>query len=85
MGSLASPADAPPVIGAVTFAGSGLAHNDFATWLDSAAAEKGFVDPNFSSSTESYVGKTKIVTFSSSVGLTSAALAGSSCSQQGTC
>jgi hypothetical protein len=56
-----------------------------ATWLDSAAAEKGFVDPNFSSSTESYVGKTKIVTFSSSVGLTSGALAASSCSQQGTC
>jgi Tfp pilus assembly protein PilN len=85
VGSISSPADAPPVIGAVTFAGSGLAHNDLATWLDTAATEKGFVDPYFSNSTESYIGKTKVVTFSTSVGLTSDALAGSSCSQQGTC
>jgi Tfp pilus assembly protein PilN len=84
-GSLASPASAPAVIGAATFSGSGLSHDDLATWLDAAANEKGFVDPTFTSSTESYVGKTKIVTFSSTVGLSSDALAGSSCTQQGTC
>jgi Tfp pilus assembly protein PilN len=85
VGQLASAADAPAVVGSVTFSGSGLAHNDLATWLDTAATEKGFVDPYFTNSVESYIGKTKIVTFSSSVGLTPAALAGSSCSQQGTC
>jgi Tfp pilus assembly protein PilN len=85
VGSLTAPSDAPAVVGSVTFAGSGLAHNDLATWLDTAATEKGFVDPYFTNSTESYVGKTKIVTFSSSVGLTSDALVGNSCSQQGTC
>jgi Tfp pilus assembly protein PilN len=85
VGSIASPAAAPSVVGAVTFSGNGLAHNDLATWLDVAATEKGFVDPYFTNSTESYIGKTKIVTFQSTVGLTSGALVGSSCSQQGTC
>src|ERR1019366_3135721 len=81
VGSLVTPAQAPAVIGSVTFSGSGLAHNDLANWLDAAAKEKGFVDPSFSNSTESYISKTKVVTFSSSVGLSSDALVGSSCSQ----
>jgi Tfp pilus assembly protein PilN len=82
-GSLVPGAAAPANIGTVTFSGQALAHNDVATWLDSAAKEGGFADPYFTSSTESLVTGTGTttgpaaktwVTFSSSVNLTSAAL-----------
>jgi Tfp pilus assembly protein PilN len=82
-GSLVAGAPAPATVGTVTFAGQALAHNDVATWLDSAAKEGGFADPYFTSSTESLVPQTggasgtaakTWVTFSSSVNLTSAAL-----------
>ncbi|HEY3925581.1 MAG TPA: PilN domain-containing protein [Acidothermaceae bacterium] len=82
-GSLAPGATPPATVGTVTFSGQALAHNDVATWLDSAAKENGFADPYFNSSTESLVPGTggvsgvptkTWVTFGSSVNLTSAAL-----------
>jgi Tfp pilus assembly protein PilN len=82
-GSLVAGAAAPATVGTVSFSGQALAHNDVATWLDSAAKEGGFADPYFNSSTESLVPGTGAaagtapktwVTFSSSVNLTSAAL-----------
>jgi Tfp pilus assembly protein PilN len=90
-GSITDPASAPATVGSVTFAGQALAHNDVATWLDSAAKEVGFADPYFSSSTESLIPGTGLapgskpktwVTFSSTVNLTSAALCGA---QPGKC
>jgi Tfp pilus assembly protein PilN len=90
-GSLSDPSAAPAAVGTVTFAGQALAHNDVASWIDSAAKETGFINPYFSASTESLVPGTggttgtaprTWVTFSSSVNLTSAALCGA---QPGKC
>jgi len=82
-GSIVAGATPPDAVGTVTFSGVGLAHNDVATWLDSAAKEGGFADPYFTSSTESIVPGTGStsgtapktwVNFGSTVNLTSAAL-----------
>jgi type IV pilus assembly protein PilN len=90
-GGLTTPTDAPATVGTVTFSGQALAHNDVATWLDSAAKEVGFANPYFSASTEGLVPGTGTavgstpktwVTFSSTVNLTSAALCGA---QPGKC
>ena len=90
-GTIPDSTAAPATIGTVTFSGQALAHNDVATWLDSAAKEVGFADPYFSSSTESVISGTGTaagstpktwVTFSSTVNLTSAALCGA---QPGKC
>jgi Tfp pilus assembly protein PilN len=90
-GSITDPTTAPATVGSVTFSGQALAHNDVATWLDSAAKEVGFADPYFSSSNESLIPGTGTapgttpktwVTFSSTVNLTSAALCGA---QPGKC
>jgi Tfp pilus assembly protein PilN len=62
-GSLASPADAPAVVGSVQVAGTAMspgggsaAHNGVASWLDSVVKEKGFVSPWVSMSQEQYIG-----------------------------
>ena len=90
-GTITSPTSAPATVGSVTFSGQALAHNDVASWLDSAAKEVGFSDPYFNSSSETLVPGTGTapgttpktwVTFSSSVNLTSAALCGA---QPGKC
>lgn len=61
-------------LGTVTFTGTGLKHADVASWLDVLAAEKGFIDPSFSSSTENNIGSRHVDDFSTSVGLGSDAL-----------
>jgi type IV pilus assembly protein PilN len=90
-GALTAAANAPTTVGSVSFSGQALAHNDVASWLDSASKEVGFADPYFSSSTETTIPGTGTavgsapktwVTFSSSVNLTSAALCGA---QPGKC
>jgi Tfp pilus assembly protein PilN len=82
-GSLAAGAVPPATVGQITFSGQALAHNDVATWLDSAAKEDGFANPYFTSSTETLIPGTGAasgtasktwVGFSSSVNLTSEAL-----------
>jgi Tfp pilus assembly protein PilN len=63
-------------IGTATFTGVGFSHDDVAVWLESLAGQKAFRDPSFSSATESLLGPRKIVTFTSTATLTSAALSG---------
>jgi Tfp pilus assembly protein PilN len=63
-------------IGTVTFTGIGFKHDDVAVWLESLATQKGYVDPYFSTSSESLLGTRKIVNFTSTVTLTSAAYSG---------
>jgi len=82
-GTLAAGASAPATVGSVSFAGIALAHNDVATWLDSAAKEAGFANAYFTTSSETLIPGTGSkpgtlpktwVTFSSNVDLSSAAL-----------
>lgn len=91
VGTLTSATAAPASVGAVSFSGQALAHNDVATWLDNAAKEGGFANPYFTTSTESLIPGTGTVagttaktwvTFNSSVNLTPAALCGA---QPGKC
>jgi Tfp pilus assembly protein PilN len=78
-GSTAATSTSPltaATIGSITFSGVGYTHDDVATWLDTLAKERGFVDPYFSNSTEANIGTTPTVNFSSSVGLTDKAKSG---------
>lgn len=71
----ATPANTPgTTIGTVVFAGNALRHDDVAAWLDALAKERGFADPTFSTSSETGTGT--IVSFSSSVNVTSSAESG---------
>jgi Tfp pilus assembly protein PilN len=63
-----------PGIGTVTFTGVGYKHDDVAVWLESLAKQDGYANPYFSSSTESLIGKRKVVDFTSTVTLTPKAL-----------
>ena len=63
-----------PSLGTVAFTGVGFAHDDVAVWLESLAAQKGYRDPYFSSSSESLLGTRKVVNFTSSTTLTPDAL-----------
>jgi len=90
-GTIPDPTAAPATVGTMTFSGQALAHNDVATWLDSAAKEVGFANPYFSLSTEAVIPGTGTapgstpktwVMCSSAVNLTSAALCGA---QPGKC
>ncbi len=83
-GTLANATAAPPTVGQITFSGKGLTHDDVAAWLDAAATEKGFTDPSFSQSTQSFIGSTGVVQFAATVDLTSAALS-QRCAQPGSC
>jgi Tfp pilus assembly protein PilN len=74
--STAATAVVPAGIGTVTFAGTAFSHDDVATWLDALAKERGFTNAYFTNSTKSAIGQKPIVTFSSSVTLTQAALSG---------
>ena len=74
--STTSSALTQPGIGSVTFAGIAFSHDDVATWLDSLAKERGFTNVYFSNSTKGQLGPRSIVTFTSSVSLSQAALSG---------
>lgn len=75
--SAAAPASAVPAgVGTVTFTGTAFSHDDVATWLDALAKERGYTNAYFSNSTKSAIGPKEVVTFSSSVTLTQAALSG---------
>jgi Tfp pilus assembly protein PilN len=82
-GTLVAGAPAPTTVGNVSFSGKALAHNDVATWLDSAAKEIGFANTYFSTSSENVIPGTGVtpgsipktwVVFSSTADLSSAAL-----------
>jgi Tfp pilus assembly protein PilN len=61
-------------IGSVSVTGTAFTHDDVATWLDSLAKEKGYTNPYFSSSAESFIGPRRIVNFTSSTVVTPDAL-----------
>ncbi len=65
-----------PGIGTVTVTGVGYDHDDVAVWLESLAAQKGYTNPHFSSSTESRIGPRTVVDFTSTAALTPDAYSG---------
>lgn len=76
--SLAAPAagatPTTPSVGTMTFAGTAIDHPDVAAWLVTLAKEKAATDAYFSSSARAKIGKKDVVNFSSTAGLTDAAL-----------
>lgn len=65
-----------PGIGTVTVSGVGFSHEDVAVWLESLAGQSSYVNPYFSSSTESLIGPKTVVDFTSTATLTPDALSG---------
>jgi Tfp pilus assembly protein PilN len=63
-----------PGVGAVSFEGFAMKHNDVAAWLDSLAKQKGYDQPYFTESTEDQIGATDVVKFKSQVTVTEDAL-----------
>jgi Tfp pilus assembly protein PilN len=63
-------------IGSVNVTGTAFTHDDVATWLDSLAKEKGYSNPYFSNSAESFIGSRRVVNFTSSTVVTTDALSG---------
>lgn len=76
LGGSTSVSTAPVPIGSIGFTGVGFKHDDVAAWLDAMAKEKSFLNPLFSSSTESTIANRPVVNFGGSVTLTSTALSG---------
>ena len=83
-GSLPSVASAPATVGSISFAGDGISHNDLAAWLDAASKEKGFANPYFSQSQQTFIGKTSVAQFAATVDVSADALS-SRCAQPGSC
>jgi Tfp pilus assembly protein PilN len=63
-------------IGSVSVSGTAFTHDDVATWLDSLAKEKGYANPYFSNSAESFIGSRRVVNFTSTTVVTPDALSG---------
>jgi Tfp pilus assembly protein PilN len=63
-----------PGVGAVTFDGHAMQHNDVAAWLDSLAKQKVYTQPYFTESKEELIGTTVVVKFKSQVTVTEDAL-----------
>jgi Tfp pilus assembly protein PilN len=70
----ALPGAATTAIGSITFSGSGMKHDDVATWLDALAKEKGFTQPSFASSDEVTIGGVGVVDWVTSVAIDTRAL-----------
>lgn len=63
-----------PGVGTMTFAGTGNDHPDVAAWLVTLAKEKAATDAYFSTSTKAKIGTKDVVNFSSTAGVSPAAL-----------
>ena len=63
-----------PGVGAVTFEGDAMRHNDVAAWLDSLAKQKGYDQVYFTEATNEEIGDTVVVKFKSQVTITEDAL-----------
>lgn len=73
----ARPAVAPVTpIGTFTATAVAFSHDDVALWLESMAGLKGYANPYFSTSTEALIGTRKVVNFTSTAIVTSAAQSG---------
>ena len=64
----------PATVGTMDFTGVAMTRDGVANWLDAMSREKGFVDPSFSSSSETLIGARKVDGFGTSVGLDSSIL-----------
>ena len=64
------------IIGNVQFGGVAFSHDDVATWLDTLAKERGFVNPYFTNSAETLIGTKPFVTFTSSADINDKAKSG---------
>lgn len=69
-------ATTPGGLGSVSVSGVAFTHDDVATWLDSLAKEKGYADPYFQNSSQSFIGTRRVVNFTSSTVVTPDALSG---------
>lgn len=67
---------APTQIATISFTGVAVNRDDVATWLESLAKEKGYVDAYYSTAQEAPLGGKVLVNFSSTVKVTDAALSG---------
>jgi Tfp pilus assembly protein PilN len=65
-----------PGVATLTISGTALSRGDVSAWLESVAGQKGRVDVTFSNASESVVGTTKVVTFTSTVTLTDVVFSG---------
>jgi hypothetical protein len=86
-GSLTSPSQAPAVVATAAFSGVGMNYSSLAAWLDRVTTlgqDNGLSNTYFNSATEAFVGATKIVNFTGTANLSSAALSGR-CAKSGTC
>jgi Tfp pilus assembly protein PilN len=63
-------------IGQISVAGTAFTHDDVAAWLDSLAKEKGYANPYFQNSAETFIGTRRFVNFTSTAVVTSDALSG---------
>lgn len=63
-------------IGTLSVTGVAFSHDDVAVWLESMAAQKTYVNPYFANSTEVLLGTRKVINFTSTATVTSAALSG---------
>jgi hypothetical protein len=86
-GSLSSPVQAPVTVATATFDGTGLKYASLADWLDRLAtlgAQDGFVNVYFGTAAEAFIDATKVVNFSATTALSSAALS-KRCAKAGDC
>lgn len=78
-GSAANQAGVPVQLGGITFTGTARSHDDVATWLEKvvgpATANQYLTNPFYSSSTQGFIDTTSVANFSSTVDVTSGALA----------
>jgi Tfp pilus assembly protein PilN len=63
-----------PGVGSITFVGVSVTHEDLGAWLDSLTKEKGYANVYFTQANEALIGPRKVVNFTSSINLTTAAL-----------
>ena len=75
-GTAGSPAGPTAGIGQISVAGTAFTHDDVAAWLDSLAKEKGYANPYFQNSAETFIGTRRFVNFTSTAVVTSDALSG---------
>ena len=67
---------APAGVATISFTGTARSRDDVARWLESLVTEKGYTNPYVTTTAETKIDTTTVVTFTSTVNVTSAALSG---------
>ena len=89
-GTLTTPSQATPEVGAVTFSGFSMKYPDLATWLDglaeqqNAKQQKMLDNVYLSKAAETFIGQTKVVQFDATASVPAAGLSGR-CATPGSC